>query len=147
MFSSLRSRLWLSYAFLIVTALSVVAVILFFSLLRSPLLYRQTLERLNAVQQVVIKDQSPLMDAAQKAALTFDVRIILYSRDKHLIWDTNAGKDSAIAFPVKRLILGKLPLARDEAGSAWLYSLQKLPDKTFLMVASPRPRRSGAGPQ
>jgi signal transduction histidine kinase len=142
MFSSLRSRLWLSYAFLIVTALSVVAVILFFSLLRSPLLYRQTIERLNAVQQVVMQDQSSLFEAAQKAGLTFDVRILLFSKDRQLVWDTHSGKDPIVNFPVKRLLYGKLPLARDEKGSAWLYCLQKLPDQTFLMVAAPRPRFS-----
>lgn len=148
MFSSLRSRLWLSYAFLIVTALGVVAVILFFSLLRSPLLYRQTIERLNAVQQVVIEprqDRSSLFASAQQAAVKFDVRILLYSQDRQLVWDTNSGKDSALAFPVKRLITGKLPLIRDETGSAWLYSMERLPDKSYLVMASPRPRFSLVG--
>ena len=145
MFSSLRSRLWLSYAFLIVTALGVVAVILFFSLLRSPLLYRQTIERLNAVQQVVIRDSSPLIDSAKRTALTFDVRIALYSQGKQLLWDTGSATDSTINFPVKRLLLGKLPLTRDAKGSSWLYSLQQLPDKTYLLVATPRPRFSVLG--
>lgn len=145
MFSSLRSRLWLSYAFLIVTALGVVAVILFFSLLRSPLLYRQTIERLNAVQQVVIHDQTPLIDSAARAALTFDVRIALYSQGKQLLWDTGSATDSTINFPVKRLLLGKLPLTRDAKGSSWLYSLQQLPDQTYLLVATPRPRFSVLG--
>jgi two-component system OmpR family sensor kinase len=142
MFSSLRSRLWLSYAFLIVTALGLVAVILFFSLLRSPLLYRQTLERLNAVQQVIMQDQSSLIDSSRKAARTFDVRILLYSQTGQLIWDTHEGKDAIIAFPGKRLLARKLPLVRDTNNAAWLYSLQELPDKTYLMVTAPRPRFS-----
>ena len=58
MFSSLRSRLWLSYALLIVTALGIVAVVLFISLLRNPFLYRQTTERLKAVQTVVMERES-----------------------------------------------------------------------------------------
>src|SRR5690348_16724103 len=102
MFSSLRSRLWLSYAFLIVTALGLVAVILFFSLLRSPLLYRQTLERLNAVQQVLAQDQNSLIDSSRQAARTFDVRVLLYSQSGQLIWDTSEGKDPSIIFPGKR---------------------------------------------
>jgi two-component system OmpR family sensor kinase len=142
MFSSLRSRLWLSYAFLIVTALSVVAVSLFFSLFRSPLLYRQTLERLNAVQQVVTQDESPIIDSSRKAARAFDVRILLYSQKGGLIWDTSEGKDSPVVFPGKRLLARKLPLVRDAKGSAWLYSLQELPDQTYLMVTAPRPRFS-----
>lgn len=142
MFSSLRSRLWLSYAFLIVTALSVVAVILFFSLFRSPLLYRQTLERLNAVQQVVLQDGSPLIDSSRKAAQAFDVRILSYSQKGQLIWDTSEGKEPSIIFPGKRLLARKLPLVRDTNGAAWLYSLQELPDGTYLMVTAPRPRFS-----
>jgi signal transduction histidine kinase len=144
MSSSLRSRLWLSYAFLIVTALSMVAVILFFSLLRSPVLYRQTLEQLNAVQQVVIEpgqDAPSLFSAAQEASAKFGVRILLYSQDKQLIWDTS--NDAAIVFPAaRRPAFNKLPLARDENGSAWLYAEQRLADKSILLVVAPRPRFS-----
>jgi two-component system OmpR family sensor kinase len=141
MFSSLRSRLWLSYALLIVTALSLVAVILFFSLLRSPLLYRQTIERLKAVGEVVAQTaDSSLFASSQQAARTFDVRILLYSADRQVLWDTNAATDPMMGFPVKRRFSGKLPLVRDVQGAAWLYFVQKLPDDTHLMVASPRPR-------
>ena len=91
MFSSLHSRLWLSYAFIIVTALGVVAMVLFIYLLRNPLLYRQTSERLKAVQAVVLQRESqsqPVSVAAQKASRTFNVRILLYSQDRQLILDT-----------------------------------------------------------
>jgi signal transduction histidine kinase len=145
MFSSLRSRLWLSYTFLIVTALGMVAVILFFSLLRSPTFYRQTIEQLKAVQQVVIEpgqDASSLFDSARDVSARFGVRILLYSQDHQLIWDTNAAIDAPIVFPVKRQLFNRLPLARDEKGGAWLYSNQKLEDGTILVVAAPRPRFS-----
>jgi signal transduction histidine kinase len=141
MFSSLRSRLWLTYAFLIVTALSLVVLILFFSLLRSPLLYRQTIERLNAVGQVVLQAEgSSLAASAEQAARIFDVRIVLYSAGRQVLWDTNSAADAAMGFPVKRRLSGKLPLVYDTRGTAWLYSVQKLADGTHLMVASPRPR-------
>ncbi len=42
MFTSLRSRLWLSYALVITVALSVVAGVLLAYLFRNPLLSRQT---------------------------------------------------------------------------------------------------------
>ncbi|HNO32158.1 MAG TPA: hypothetical protein PKI78_10260, partial [Anaerolineales bacterium] len=78
MFTSLRSRLWLSYAFLIVTALSVVTIVMFVSLFRSPLMYRQTLDRMQAVQSVLIQrmgePQSPSLPAlAERASQTFDL--------------------------------------------------------------------------
>jgi two-component system OmpR family sensor kinase len=141
MFSSLRSRLWLTYAILIVTALSLVALILFFSLFRSPLLYRQTIERLNAVGEVVTQaESSPLFASAEQTARTFDVRILLYSADRQVLWDTNSEVDAPMGFPVKRRLSGKLPLVFDAQGTAWLYSVQKLTDDTHLMIAAPRPR-------
>ncbi len=89
MFSSLRSRLWLSYALLVVTALSVVAVILFVYLIRNPFLYRQTLERLQAVQTVVMeRDGQPISVVAERASKTFNVRILLFSADRQTLLDT-----------------------------------------------------------
>ncbi|MDO8753239.1 MAG: hypothetical protein Q7J80_05035, partial [Anaerolineales bacterium] len=108
MFTSLRSRLWLSYAFIIVTALGVVATVLFIYLLRNPLLYRQTTERLKAVQAVVLERESqsqPVSVAAQKASHTFNVRVLLYSKDKQLILDTYSNQEVPLSFPEQRLIL------------------------------------------
>ena len=147
MFSSLRSRLWLSYALLIVTALGVVAIILFSYLITNPLLYRQTLERLRAVQGVVLENSrtsnsQPVSISAQKASLIFDVRVILYSQDKQMTLDTYSGKEAVLPFPEKRVFARDVPLIRDANGKAWLYSIELLPDKTYLLVASPRPKFS-----
>lgn len=147
MFSSLRSRLWLSYALLIVTALGFVAMVLFISLLQNPFLYRQTTERLKAVQTIVaergnVPQSQPISVAAQKASRTFDVRVLLFSSDKQLMLDTFDGKSPALSFPEKRLVERNTPLLRDADGKAWLYSLDRLPDQSYLMVASPRPRLS-----
>ena len=147
MFSSLRSRLWLSYAFLIVTALSVVTIVLFVSLFRNPFMYRQTTERLKAVQAVVI-DRSKEPDApklsvlAGRMAKTFNVRVLLFSAEHLSEFDTSSGSEADIPFPEKRILLRTVPIVRDETGKAWLYSIEKLPDGTFLMVASPRPNMS-----
>ncbi len=147
MFLSLRSRLWLSYALLIATALGIVAVVLFVSLLRNPILYRQTTERLKAVQAVVIERENdlqsqPISVVAQKASRTFDVRVLLYSKDRQLILDTYSDKEAPLPFPEKKLITRNTPLVRDENGAAWLYVSEKLPDDTYLVVALPRPRIS-----
>lgn len=148
MFSSLRSRLWLSYAFIIVTALGVVAMILFVYLIRNPILYRQTLERLRAVQAVVMERENvtqsqPISVVAEKASRTFNVRVLLFSQDKQLILDTYAESEVPLPFPKQRILnRSTTPLARDENGANWLYSLEKLPDGNILMVASPRPRIS-----
>jgi signal transduction histidine kinase len=147
MISSLRSRLWLSYAFIVVTALSVVTIVLFVSLFQNPLLYRQTTERLKAVQSVITErskeDQSPpLSTLAERSARTFNVRVILLSKNREVTFDSASNGEAALAFPENRRVLRTLPIVRDENGSAWLYSIEKLPDGTFLMVTTPRPRIS-----
>jgi len=50
MFTSLRSRLWLSYAMVITLALGIVIVALLVFLIRNPGLYRETTQRLRNVQ-------------------------------------------------------------------------------------------------
>ena len=147
MFSSLRSRLWLSYALIIVTALSVVTIVLFISLFRNPLLYRQTTERLRAVQAVLVErakePQSPPLSAlADRGAQTFNVRVIVFSKERQIIHDTSAESEPPIGFPGKINQRRELPIVRDDEGGAWLYSIAKLPDGSFLMAASPRPRLS-----
>jgi signal transduction histidine kinase len=145
MFSSLRSRLWLSYAFLIVTALSLVAVILFVSFLRNPILYRQTTEKIKAVQTVLMERESlpqaqSISISAKRAALAFSVRILLYSTEKQLVWDTSSGIEVPLPFPTKKVFARIVPLVRDQNSVAWLYVMERLPDNTYLVVASPRPR-------
>lgn len=147
MLSSLRSRLWLTYAFLIVTALSVVTIVLFVSLFRNPLLYRQTTERLKAVQAVLVERskeaQSPPMPIlAERSARTFNVRVVLFSEGREVLYDSSSETEAPLHFPEKRRLTKTLPIARDENGGAWLYSLEKLGDGTFLLVATPRPRLS-----
>ncbi len=147
MFSSLRSRLWLSYAFLIVTALSVVTIVLFISLFRNPLLYRQTTERLKAVQAVLVErskePQSPPMSVlAEGSAQTFDVRVIVFSKNREVAFDSALGTEVSLSFPENRRVTKAFPIVRDENGAAWLYSIEKLSDGTFLMVTAPRPRFS-----
>lgn len=147
MLSSLRFRLWLSYAFIIVTALSVVTIVLFVSLFRDPFLYRRQIERLNAVQLVLVErakdSQSPPLNVlADRSAQTFEVRVILFASDRAVAYDTSAGTDAAIGFPGKRSMLRSLPVVRDEKGRAWLYSMSKLADGSYLMAAAPRPRLS-----
>ncbi len=149
MASSLRARLWLSYALIIVTALGVVAMVLFISILRSPLSHRQTAERLSAVRTVLVERlqeaQAPssFPTQARRAARTFGIRVLLFSADGQFVFDSLEGQEATMPFPQSRgSILRSIPVVRDENGTTWLYSMQELEDGTFLVVASPRPRLS-----
>ncbi len=143
MFTTLRARLWLSYAALIATALGVMALAFGFYLWRNPLLYRQTLARLRTVESGIIKRQGDLFGrslsvAMDRAAIAFEVRILLFDESGTLLKDTDPSQPE-IKLPRKRIISREIPTVRDEAGKAWLYTRQSLEDGTALVVATPRP--------
>lgn len=118
--------------------------VLFLSLIRNPLLYRQTTERLKAVQTVLIErsqepNAPPVSVLVKRSGETFGVRILLFSRNQQLLFDTSS-TEMGLPFPPRRAILHSLPTVRDEAGRVWLYSIGQLSDGTYLMVADQRPR-------
>lgn len=143
MFTSLRSRLWLSYAVLIATALGVMAVAFGLYLWRNPLLYRQTLVRLRTVETGIVNRQGDLFGgnvstAMDRAASAFDVRILLFDGNGNLLNDTDPSQPE-IDLPRKPLVNRLIPSIRDATGKLWLYSRQSLNDGTTLIVAAPRP--------
>ncbi|MCJ7434630.1 MAG: hypothetical protein MUO77_14180, partial [Anaerolineales bacterium] len=147
MFSSLRVRLWLSYAILIFTALLIVAAVLFIYLLRNPILYRQSVARLNAVETIITSRDvgqfgSDFSRRLENAAQMFDVRIIQFSQDHSVLVDANPGNLPELPFPQPARLLRTNPVTRDVTGKAWLYQLSQLPDQTWLMVAIQRPKVS-----
>ena len=144
MFTSLRARLWLSYALLIATALGIMAVAFGLYLWRNPLLYRQTLARLRTVETGIINRQGDLLGrslsvAVERAASAFDVRVMLFDGQGNLLQDTGSGQAS-IGLPRAPLFSRAVPTTRDEAGNPWLYSRKTLNDGTILVVAAPRQR-------
>ena len=150
MFSSLRARLWFSYAILILTALLIVAAVLFIYLLRNPILYRQATSRLKAVETIVTSREvgqfgSDLSRRLENAAQTFDVRLIQFSQDQRILVDANPGNFPKLPFPQPAKLLRANPITRDVNGKAWLYTLTQLPDQTWLMVAIQRPKVSVLG--
>lgn len=150
MFSSLRARLWFSYAILILAALLIVAAVLFIYLLRNPILYRQAISRLNAVETIVTSRDisrlgTDLPRRIENVARMFDVRIIQFSQDRRVLVDANSGNFPELSFPQPGMLLRANPIVRDANGRAWLYTLTQLPDQTWLMVAMQRPRISILG--
>jgi len=138
MFSSLRARLWLSYAFLIVTALAVVAFVLILFLLRNPLLYRQTLDRVKAAESVIVTPNGQTATSRLVAvAQAFNVRVLTFTENGSLLEDTASGSP-VISLPARPL--RALPTVRDATGKVWLYSIRSMPDGTWMVVAAPRPK-------
>lgn len=147
MFDSLRARLWLSYALVVFTALSVVAIFIVIYLVQNPLVYRQSFDKLRKTQAAILQKERIQQILAEDSrihqfAKDQAVRILYYSNQNDLLFDTQMGTAPAIPFPGKRLVRRTIPFVRDSNGTVWLYSGEKLADGSYLMVATQRPRVS-----
>jgi signal transduction histidine kinase len=141
MFTSLRSRLWLSYAFVISVALFAVVIVLFIFLLRNPVLYREAQQRLRTVQsqlaenpRVVTGDPETLTRIAQAN----NVRILLFDSGRSLTFDSNPDQP-ALPFPRLTLLERNSRIATDAGGRVWQYAITRLSSGSVLVVAAPRP--------
>src|SRR6266498_3515187 len=142
MFTSLRSRLWLSYALVITVALGIVALVILAFLVRNPVFSRQVQDRLKAAQNSVITNSQQFIEnpnALAQIKQIDNVRLVMFDSGRHVIFDSNPN-DPKLPFP-RRNILGRAAqTARDAKGQLWLYMFKRLSPDRILVVAAPRPR-------
>jgi signal transduction histidine kinase len=142
MFTSLRSRLWLSYAFLIMVALFIVALVLLAFLLRNPGLYRQTQQQLKTVQNLITANPDAILadpNTLATIAQEHNVRIVVFDPSHQEVLDSKPG-GVPLPYPRKNLLGRNTLTVRDSKGVLWLYATSLLPDGRVLVTAAPRPR-------
>lgn len=150
MFSSLRSRLWLSYALLIGVSIAVVAVTLLVAFLRNPLVYRSGLPRLKEAINTVIprlekalpQGWTAVEEELRVAGDRTDLRYLLISPAGKLLFDSGKGKEGSLSIlTLRRIWLNEkeVPsgLYRDQQGTRWLYLSQHFSEGVILVVAMP----------
>ena len=142
MFTSLRSRLWLSYAFVITIALGIVAIVLFVFLIRNPLLSRQTQERLRTAQSLITSNPRDFIDnpdSLERLTRTYEVRVLVFNSARELVFDSNPN-DPGLPFPRRNLLGRNSQVTMDASGNPWLYTSSRMQNGRLLVVAAPRPR-------
>jgi hypothetical protein len=131
MFSSLRSRLWLSYALMIGTNLFIIAAVLIIYLVRNPPANRLIISKLNSVESVLIAEKPDLASMAPETLQStlaeydklFGVRIIILDRNRIILADSR--RATAAAFPVNVVRAFRLnPTILDTNKQAWLISVK-----------------------
>ncbi|MFN8385631.1 MAG: HAMP domain-containing sensor histidine kinase [Anaerolineales bacterium] len=141
MFTSLRSRLWLSYALVITIALGIVIVVLFVFLVRNPVLYRETTLRLRAAQSQLTDNSKDLLNdakAIQRIAEANNVRVLIFDSTRNLILDSSPDKPK-LSFPRKNILGRTSQFMTDADSKVWLHTTTLLPNGNVLIVAAPRP--------
>lgn len=145
MFSSLRSRLWMSYALLIFAALLVAVLFLLVYLIRNPLIVRQATARLQDAESLILSEQPNLGELApdslpqilRKYDQTLNVRLLVITKNLQVLADSRAG--SAPAFVAPRL-LRLNALLKDETGEYWLFIAKRISNQHWLVISAPRPK-------
>jgi signal transduction histidine kinase len=142
MFTSLRSRLWLSYALVITIALTIVAVVLLVFLIRNPVVSRQTQQQLRTALNLIVENPRVYIndsDALESITQTYGVRVLVFDASRDLTLDTNP-EQSQIPFPRRNVLNRGSQVALDTNGDAWLYVFSRLAGGQTVVVAAPRPR-------
>ena len=151
MFSSLRSRLLLTYAIVIGVALCVVAVVTLVYLARNPSQTLQTRMRLqNAaealdrrIENLQVAELPGLKAAANRFDEAYNVRVLVYNRAGDVLVDSRQGVEPALELvPTQRESwrTSLLTSVDDVHGHEWLYLGQSLSADHWLVLAAPRPR-------
>jgi signal transduction histidine kinase len=146
MSSSLRARLWLSYALLVLSALTVTALFIIVYLIRNPFVYRQTFTHLQDIEAILQTNQpglgslpiDSLLPILKQYDQTYDVRLLILDKNRQLQADSRAGSSPALSQPrlLRILILNRV--IKDDSGAYWLFIAEKLSDERWLLLAVPR---------
>ena len=142
MFTSLRSRLWLSYAFVITVALTIVALVLLVFLIRNPVLTRQLQQQLKTVQSLIAANPQEYLDSPdtlQRFAQENKIRVLVFSSARANLLDSNPN-DPSLPPPRRNVLNRNSQTALDAKGKIWLYTTSRLSDGRILVVAALRPK-------
>jgi signal transduction histidine kinase len=152
MAGSLRNRLLLSYALLILVLVVVFSAGTIIALLQNPLVYERSAQQLRSAQQQVIQ-RSSLLDNARDINLgdlsrtidqKFIARAIFTKPDGTVLADSRSETASALRLQSLRLNnltkRNEIGLLRDNSRHIWLALVHRVNDNTLLILAVPRPR-------
>jgi len=144
MYTSLRARLWLTYAILILLILSILGVGIFVYIIRHPLIDRQALGRMDAALTVIqrqINERSILPREYQqylnRISDSLAIRLILFNSEKDTILDSEP-ESPAIIWTNDDLSLQMKGQIDDMDGKTWLYSSWVMPKGDLLVLVLPR---------
>jgi len=144
MFTSLQSRLWLTYAALVVMVLAIIALGIFVYVVRNPVVDRQALQKLDVVARLIKRlylQGSVRLPALEQRLGTisdqFGIRILIYEGRGEIIFDSGQQSTDFNRLDIQQQVPSR-GMTRDSDNHIWLYNLQPLSARWTVMVAAPR---------
>jgi signal transduction histidine kinase len=155
MFSSLRFRLWLTYALVIGVLISIAGAAVVLYLLRNPSNDRQELQRLRLYSALVLQrgqllnlprgafNQARLQELAERVDEAIGVRVAVFNSAGEVLADSRWGSEAPLpATIVDGQRSGSQSIFRDSARRQWLYSITPVQGGNYLLLATPRAQTS-----
>ena len=144
MFTSLRARLWLTYAIIILLILSILGIGIFVYTIQHPLIDRQALIRLDSALAIIkrqISERSILSreypQYLNRISDSLAIRLILLSSGEEIILDSEPD-NAAFIWPVDDPSTRGKGQIDDTDGKTWLFSSWVMPEGNVLVLALPR---------
>jgi two-component system OmpR family sensor kinase len=144
MFTSLRTRLWVTYAILILLILSILGIGVLVYVIRNPVIDRQAISRLETalkiIQRQLIDRNNLIRDELvyfKRVSDSLSLRLILFSQEREVLLDSEPG-EALISWPDGTDSPPAQGRINDQTGKTWLYNSLVLPRGDILVLALPR---------
>ena len=152
MFNSLRSRLWLTYALIVLMVVGVVMLALMIALRESPLLYRQVINELEVTTELWVRRLEPLVGLEpERFLLAFSdetgettIQAGIVSKEGVFLVSNAPDNDDLLRTMATQVDLQdssttETDLFQDTQGKDWFYRVRALGDSYFLLTAVTKP--------
>ena len=144
MFTSLRARLWLTYAIIILLILTIVGLGIFVYIIRNPVVDRQAIQKLDFALTLMkrqLNERNITLDRSRefiyRISDSLAFRALLFDSEKNLIIDTQPDNSSIILSSIDgtKASRGRV---NDQDGKTWLYVSWTYQKGEVLVLATPR---------
>ncbi len=144
MFTSLRARLWLTYAIIIILILSILGISTFIYIIRNPIIDRQAIARLEATLIMIRRQFNDRTNTNRDNQIFFEriseslaMRLIIFTPERKILLDSDPEStaidwSSADNNPTPRGTIDDLD------GKKWLYTSWVMPEGDTLVLTLPR---------
>lgn len=152
MFNTLRSRLWLTYALIVLMVVGVVMLGLIIALRESPLLYRQVINELEVTTELWVRRLQPLVDLTpDRFMLAFSdetmdtaVKAAIFNKEGQFLVSNTPDNDTLLRNMAAQLDLqdssdAETDLYQDTLGKDWFYRIRPIGNTYFLLTVIAKP--------
>lgn len=160
MLTSLRFRLWLTYAVIVFLVIGIALSAVVVYILRNPASDRRELQRLRLVSALVLQrnqianlslpdlQSNRLEEAVRRIDQALGARLAIFSADGRLLVDSRQNQAAGLPdwsffsqnLPRSQRLIERISIYRDTGGLAWLYHIAPVEGGFYLLVSTPRAR-------